>query len=486
MICEPIIESKCQLIEENDLSVAYHIDKLEIFLTDPIYSKILSQNYPIKYSMLISLLKKRLQIPLPEIESKISFAIKQGLLVKNKEEAEIQKGSKNRADLKQKMRKAAVTNLYLATVQDCNLICTYCSAGHGRFGQSIKYMDKETAKRSLDILFPGIQRIQDVVVVFVGGEPLLNFDIVRFILDYGKILARKFDKKIHFFMNTNGTLLSEKIAQVLVDNDVDVTVSIDGTKTIHDTYRRFKDGRGSYDLAIQGLNNYIHTVRKNDPYYSVTVQVCLPFGKGLFEAYQNLKKTGASRLVINPAWPSAFIHHGLELPLCNIDEYLQEYNMIIKDYLKQVNGIHDSPNCCMSATIHSLSQLKERKPRPLGCGAGYGSFSISAVGDVYPCSLFLENTDFKIGNVYSTILEDKRREVQNRIHSFAQKCQNCWAKNLCGAGCLPMAIAQKAEYELEPSRYCDLFRGYIERDILLFAKIRLKELRKMGLPISNI
>jgi radical SAM protein with 4Fe4S-binding SPASM domain len=179
-------------------------------------------------------------------------------------------------------------------------------------------------------------------------------------------------------------------------------------------------------------------------------------------------------LVINPAWPSSFVKHNLEIDRATFSTYLAEYELILRDVLDQLEHTPNESRCVMASTAESINQLSECRAKSLGCGAANDSFAIDPDGNVYPCGLFLENDDYCIGNIRTEISLDKILGVQQKISDLSSKCKHCWAVSFCGAACLPMAIAQGCEDSAEPTSYCDLFRGYIERDLLLYAEIYLR------------
>lgn len=468
-----LLDTNCKALSNGSIYLTFNKYTLDFFLIDEPCFRILDQQFPISFEKLVDSFSNKMQIVPKDGLQRIQLLLEKGIIFVKQEKHE------NLTNLR-KIQKTPLrkrfepTNIYLSIVQDCNLKCDYCSAGHGRFGGKVKYMDKPTAQRSLDLLLNSNQDNKIRSVTFAGGEPLLNTETLFFSLEYGTQLANKHNLPIYFSFNSNGTLLTEEISEELTKYPVYVTLSLDGTREIHDAHRRFPNGEGSYDLAVKNFKVYCEKMKKRHGNFFPRIQCCLPLGKGLYKSFCNLKQLGASMLVINPAWPSSFVEHNLEIDKASFSSYLAEYELILRNVIAQLENTPNESRCVMASTAESINQLSEGRTKSLGCGAGNDSFAIGPDGNIYPCGLFFENKKYCIGNIWTEICLDKILSVQQEISDLSSKCSNCWAVSFCGAACLPMAIAQGCENSLEPTCYCDLFRGYIERDILLYAELYLR------------
>ncbi len=469
-----IIHSHCKLIKDDTLKIGFNPDNLDVYVLDDSSYSILNYDYPTTLHKLIYAIIKNLGINFKEAVQKVCKLSENGLIYDTNKYDSLNPEDGN--FINRINNKFEAKMLYLSIAQDCNLRCKYCSAGHGRFNQSIKYMDKRIAKKSLDFLFNSDDNDKSRGIIFSGGEPLMNLDVFYYIINYGTLLAKRKGIEIYFNFNTNGTLFTKEIIEKLSQYNVYATFSIDGTKSIHDKYRVFPNGKGSYNLAIVNFKAYVKKMKETHNFFHPRVQVCLPFGKGLFESYLNLKQEGATFLVINPSWPSEYIKHHLSLNIEKIPDYLHEYEIMLEDQIKNLELSPSGPHCFMSSTMQSVSFLLEKKIRPLGCGAANNGFAINPDGNIYPCSLFLENDKYLIGNLTRKVSIDRMVEIQKEMISLSAKCETCWAKYLCGASCLAMAVANGLPNESAPTAYCDLFRGYMEKDLIFFSKLRTKGL----------
>jgi uncharacterized protein len=464
---DTVLNTSIKAISDGTTRLAFEVASLSLSTIDEIQYEILNCSYPSSFESLMKALQHK-DFAASQLLEATGDLLRSGMLFASQSAHDRQTFP---PQLRTPIRKRFhPMTLYLSIAEDCNLRCEYCSAGFGRFGHDPKLMEPGVAQQALDLLLETEEHGETRGLIFAGGEPLLNKNVLFFAIDYAARRAASMGQRIYFSFNTNGTLMTEEVCDFLVRHQVYATFSIDGTKAAHDQHRRFPDGQGTYDIAVRNFRSYCQKMKAKHGDFHPRVQCCLPRGEGFYRAYENLKDLGASILVINPAWRSEFLAHGLEMHPSHYRRYLAEYDRILADVLRQFQE-GSAPYCLMGSTAESITQLDQRRARSLGCGAGNDGFAITASGDIYPCALLMGNREFRIGDVFKGVSLDAIEAVQLKVRSTAAKCECCWARSMCGAACLAMAVVQRPENEAEPTRYCDLFRGYVERDILLFAKL---------------
>lgn len=459
-----LIATDYKLFAKGSLRLAYNTVTCQLFSIDSTQYRILSYAYPLRYDRFLASVKRDFSLNYAG-----ALRLTQSMLFWRLLHTIDDHSSPD--PLRAPMRKRFQPDtMYLSIIQDCNLRCDYCSAGYGRFGGKPTRMEHSIIKRALDVLVSTEGHRATKNVMFVGGEPLLNPDRLFWTLAYGRELSGKTGIKIHFAFNTNGTLLTPDLIAKLCGYPVSITFSIDGYRDIHDMHRVYPSGEGTYDIAVANYKAYCEVMRARDPSFRSRIQCCLPLGRNLYKAYKSLKELGASVLIMNPSWKSQYVRHALELPFNCIDDYVEQYQQVLNDFREQVTT-GGTCQCAIGNMLDIIHHLWECHGKPLGCGAANDGFAIAANGDVYPCPLFIGNPQYRMGNIVSGVSLDRIELIQREVAVLAGKCIPCWARSLCGAACLGMAVAQSCQDYTEPSPYCGLFRKIVESSIIQFAEI---------------
>lgn len=331
----------------------------------------------------------------------------------------------------------------------CNLKCKYCyetKKGHSR-------LSFETAKRIIDNF---VKEKSSLTINFFGGEPLLSFELIKKIINYTKIINLENKINFQYSMTTNGTLINSEIAEFLIDNNFQVTLSIDGVKSKHDLYRVDTNGNGSYDKAINGLK----LIESLHPIIRTTLT---KHNSDLIEIVSN------------------FIPFKVQCVYCapNFEDFLDE-NEVIKLYSKYLDmidffhyqlKIKKYDNCLVFYNIISLLK-RIHKPKKIisYCDACIKSISINCNGDVYPCHRFTSNNYKKIGFFEDTNIKDKIKNVFN-TDFLNNSCKECWAKLLCGGYCKYNDFSFPSYKEI----YCDFQKKYLKNIIKLYLTLTPEE-----------
>ncbi len=350
--------------------------------------------------------------------------------------------------------KLAIGGLWLCISNDCNLRCKYCAAGHGLFGGKPALMTKEVAKRAIDMLFQESDMKRDrVIITFMGGEPLLNFEVMKFSMGYSQELARKDGARCIFAMDTNGTVLTDEMIEFLSKNRADVVFSIDGSQEIQDENRPFADGKGSYEVAIQNLKKWVKATG-----LPCRIQSTFPDVGDMERSVMHFFDLGMRMVIANPAMKTKFSFQKTNPSQAEEDHIVETYRKMAKYFLNTL--IQKKPKNLFS-TSQIMQKIHSRTRRGAGCGAGI-SIAVDSLGDIYPCQGMVGWSDYKLGNVFTGIDGTIRQNFIRQKSALVAKCRGCWAINVCGAACIATAISNDILDKDYPSVECQLRKRLAE------------------------
>lgn len=325
----------------------------------------------------------------------------------------------------------------LHVAHDCNLRCRYCFAGTGPFGGSRELMSLETGKLALDFLIKHSGNRSQCEVDFFGGEPLLNFEVVKGLIAYGKEAAEKAGKIMKFTMTTNAVLLDEATADYLEREGISVVLSLDGRKEVNDRMRPNVAGKGSYERIVPQILHFIQKRPHSSPYaigkYYYVRGTFTHLNTDFYKDVLHMADLGIDRISVEPVVASpeedfAFREEDLAKIMESYDilgEKVWEY----KQKGKEFSFFH------FNAGLDEGPCLPKRLS---GCGAGHEYVAISPEGGIYPCHQFVGQEKYKMG----TLEESEGRLNPEIIQEFRQaniyakeECRSCWARYSCSGGC---------------------------------------------------
>ena len=327
-----------------------------------------------------------------------------------------------------KKRKTVVKALCLHIAHDCNLACRYCFAGEGEYKGDRALMSLEVAKKSLDFLVANSGLRRNLEVDFFGGEPLMNWDVVRKTVEYGRSLEEKYDKKFRFTLTTNGVLLNDEIMEFANREMANVVLSIDGRKEVHDYMRPTRNGKGSYDVILSKFQEFAKK-RAGKSYYvrGTYTHNNLDFSQDVLHmADLGFDQISVEPVMADPSEPYAITE--ADLPkIFKEYEILSEKIQKIRDEGKFINFFH---------FMIDLDQGPCAIKRLRGCGSGNEYVSVTPDGDIYPCHQFVGITEFKMGNLYDGTFNEEMKDMFAHAHVYNKpECKKCWAKFYCSGGC---------------------------------------------------
>lgn len=362
-------------------------------------------------------------------------------------------------------REPVVKALCLHMAHECNLRCRYCFAGQGDYGTDRGLMSAAIGKQAIDFLIDASGNRYNLEVDFFGGEPMLNFDVVKEVVAYGRMREREAGKKFRFTLTTNGTLLTDEHIQYINETFDNVVLSLDGRKEINDYMRPLAGGGGSYDVIYPKIKKLADARMQRDYYVRGTYT---HHNTDFASDVMHLVHAGFKQLSIEPVVaPPEMDYATTEADLPKI---FSEYEKLALDLLA-----HEADGD-RAYFFHFEIDLDDGPciaKRVTGCGAGSEYIAVTPHGNLYPCHQFVDDVRFKIGDVYGG--------VQNHalISSFAQchvynkpECQACWAKYFCSGGCMATAYHTNGDIMKPDHISCELQKKRIECALYMYATRR--------------
>ena len=361
-----------------------------------------------------------------------------------------------------KKRRTVVKALCLHIAHDCNLACRYCFAGEGEYHGKRALMSFEVGKKALDFLVANSRNRVNLEVDFFGGEPLMNWDVVKRLVEYGRSLEQPNNKRFRFTLTTNGVLLNDEILEFANREMSNIVLSIDGRKEIHDRMRPFRGGQGSYDLIVPKFRRVAESRGQMNYYVRGTfTHNNLDFSQDVL----HLADLGFQQISVEPvvAGPEAdYAIREEDLP-----KLKEEYDRLAAEMLKrrrEGKGFH---------FFHFMIDL-EGGPcvakRLSGCGSGTEYLAVTPWGDLYPCHQFVGNEKFLMGNVEEGILREDIRDQFKCCNVYAkEKCRDCFARFYCSGGCAANAYNFHGDINGTYNVGCELERKRVECAIMLKA-----------------
>lgn len=327
-----------------------------------------------------------------------------------------------------KKRKTVVKALCLHIAHDCNLACKYCFAEEGEYHGDKSLMSYEVGKQALDFLIANSGNRRNLEVDFFGGEPLMNFDVVKQLVRYGREQEKLHDKNFRFTLTTNGVLLNDDIIDFLNEEMANVVLSVDGRKVIHDMMRPTRNGKGSYDLIMPKFQKLAESRNQKNYYVRGTfTHNNLDFAEDVL----HLADLGFEQISVEPVVAEDQASYAIQKE--DIQKVFDEYDKLAKALIerkkngKGVNFFH---------FMIDLSGGPCVAKRLSGCGSGTEYLAVTPWGDLYPCHQFVGKDEFLMGNVFEGVKRTDLCDEFKLCNVYAKpKCKECFARFYCSGGC---------------------------------------------------
>jgi uncharacterized protein len=359
--------------------------------------------------------------------------------------------------------------IVMNVTNQCNLSCSYCyEYGEDRIATpegKTKFMSEETARSTVDFLLNQSPGRRMVHLTFFGGETLLNFPVVKSTIGYARDKAAEMGKYIDFSMTTNATMLTSEIISFLAENNVGVTVSIDGPKESNDRFRVFHNGKGSYDVIAPKIKELV-TVHRSRPIGArVTLTAQVVDVKKIFRHLTDemgFDEVGFAPVTTSPVRLYAIGNTGL-------DHVLDQFTELAGEYLEYAleNKHHGFSN-----VNDTLQELHQGVSKAYPCGAGLGLLGVAPSGDIGLCHRFVDSPAGKLGHIDTGIDREAQAEHLNRGHiNTKYDCHTCWARPVCSGGCYHEAYVRYGDTSHANLHYCDWIRGWTDVCLGIYGEI---------------
>ena len=327
-----------------------------------------------------------------------------------------------------KKRTTVVKALCLHIAHDCNLACKYCFADEGEYHGKRELMSYEVGKKSLDFLVANSGSRTNLEVDFFGGEPLMNFEVVKQLVKYGRSLEEPNNKKFRFTLTTNGVLLDDDILEFANKEMSNLVLSLDGRKEVHDLMRPRRGGQGSYDTVVPKFIKAAESRNQMNYYVRGTyTRNNLDFAKDVI----HMADLGFEQISVEPVVADKSESYAIREE--DIDTLIKQYDELTAEMIKRKK--EGKPFNFFHFMI-DLSGGPCVAKRLSGCGSGTEYLAVSPSGELYPCHQFMGMKDFLLGNVDEGVIRTDIRDEFKLCNVYAkEKCKNCFAKFYCSGGC---------------------------------------------------
>ena len=363
-----------------------------------------------------------------------------------------------------KQRKTVVKALCLHIAHDCNLACKYCFAEEGEYHGRRALMSYEVGKKALDFLIANSGSRRNLEVDFFGGEPLMNWQVVKDLVAYGREQEKLHNKKFRFTLTTNGVLLNDEVMEFCNKEMGNVVLSVDGRKEVHDYMRPFRKGAGSYDLIIPKFQKFAES-RNQDKYYvrGTFTHHNLDFSKDVL----HLADLGFKQISVEPVVAADTEEYAIREE--DIPQIMEEYDALAKEMIarekagKGFNFFHFMIDLTGGPCVYK---------RLSGCGSGTEYLAVTPWGDFYPCHQFVGEEQFLMGNVDEGITHPEIRDKFGKCNVYTKEaCKDCFARFYCSGGCAANAYHFQKDINGNYGIGCELQRKRVECAIMIKAAL---------------
>ena len=357
-----------------------------------------------------------------------------------------------------------VKALCLHVAHDCNLACRYCFAEEGEYHGRRALMSFETGKKALDFLVANSGSRRNLEVDFFGGEPLLNWQVVKDLVAYGRSIETEKNKNFRFTITTNGLLVNDEVIDFCNREMDNVVLSIDGRKAVHDRMRPFRNGTGSYETILPKLLAFAESRRKLGLKYYVRGTYThhnLDFAADVL----HLADLGFDQISVEPVVAPPEEDYAIRPE--DVPYLCEQYDLLSREMIRR-RGENKGFNF-----FHFMIDLSGGPcvyKRLTGCGSGTEYLAVTPWGDLYPCHQFVGNPDFLLGNVGEGVVRNDLVKEFKSCNVYAkEECRDCFARFYCSGGCAANSYHFKGRINDVYEIGCALQKKRIECAIMLKA-----------------
>ena len=357
-------------------------------------------------------------------------------------------------------RDTVVKALCLHVAHTCNLNCEYCFAAQGKYHGERALMSFEVGKRALDFLVENSGTRHNLEVDFFGGEPLMNFDVVKRLVEYARSIENEKGKHFRFTLTTNGMLIDDDVIDFANREMDNVVLSLDGRREVNDRFRKTAGGQGSFDVIVPKFQKFVKA-RGDKSYYMRGTFT--HFNPDFTKDIQTMLGLGFNELSMEPVvCPPADAYALTE----------EDKQTVLKEYEKLADMMLEREKQGKPFTFYHYMLDLEGGPciykRISGCGSGTEYLAVTPTGELYPCHQFVGNKDYLMGDIWQGVTRTDTRDKFKRCNAYSRKeCDDCWARLYCSGGCAANAYNATGDINGVYSYGCELFKKRIECAVAL-------------------
>ena len=359
-----------------------------------------------------------------------------------------------------KNRNTVVKALCLHVAHTCNLNCEYCFAAQGKYHGERAVMSLEVGKAAIDFLIKHSGTRRNLEVDFFGGEPLMNFDVVKDIVAYARSIEKEHNKNFRFTLTTNGMLIDDEVIDFLNKEMSNVVLSLDGRKEVNDHFRRDYAGNGSYDKIVPKFQKLVEA-REGKNYYvrGTFTHNNVDFTNDLFHmADLGFTELSMEPVVCPPDDPYALTEE-------DMPKIFEQYEILAKEMLKRKKEGRPF------TFYHYMLDLKHGPciyKRITGCGSGTEYMAVTPWGELFPCHQFVGDPKYSLGNIYDGITNTEIQDGFRSCNAYArEECKDCWARLYCSGGCAANSYHATGSINGVYKYGCELFKKRIECAVMM-------------------
>ncbi|MFR7854785.1 MAG: thioether cross-link-forming SCIFF peptide maturase [Acutalibacteraceae bacterium] len=350
--------------------------------------------------------------------------------------------------------------LCLHIAHTCNLNCSYCFASQGKYHGDRALMTFEVGKQAFDFLIANSGTRKNLEVDFFGGEPLMNFEVVKQLVAYARSIEKEKGKNFRFTLTTNGVLLDDDVTDFLNREMNNVVLSLDGRKEVHDHFRRDYAGNGSYDRIVPNFQRFVEK-RGGKGYYvrgTYTHENTDFTNDILHMADLGFRELSMEPVVCPPGDPYALTED--DLPVL-----MEQYEKLSLEMLRREKKGEGF------TFYHYMLDLKNGPciyKRITGCGSGTEYMAVTPWGELFPCHQFVGDPKYSLGNIWDGVTNKAVQDEFRHCNAYARKeCKDCWARLYCSGGCAANAYHATGSISGVYEYGCELFKKRIECAVMM-------------------
>lgn len=360
------------------------------------------------------------------------------------------------------LKNSPIKSMCLNISHDCNLRCEYCFAAKGDFGTGRELMPLKIAKNAIDFLVENSGPRHNLEVDFFGGEPLMNFEVVKATVKYARSLEKKYNKNFRFTITTNGLLLSDDKIDFINQEMSNVVLSLDGRKEINDKLRVTSKGCGTYDIIVPKYQKLVNERRDKDYYVRGTfTRNNLDFANDVIK----IADLGFDQISIEPVVLNENLEYAIKKE--DLPRIYKEYEKLALEMIKR-----KKEDKCFNF-FHFMIDLEQGPcaiKRLRGCSCGNEYIAVTPSGDIYPCHQFVGQEKWNMGNVTTKSFNNNIKEYFAKTNIYTkEKCKDCWVKFFCSGGCNANSWQYEGDVAKSHNISCELEKKRVECALMIKA-----------------